>query len=104
MAPELYRTKLVDNDERLKMMDVYSFGKMCEYMLSEKEIISIFGSDKIVSMCLDASPQKRPKVSAILLFINPMLVFQSKNSSSANRKSSSNKKTLRSVKTSKNSR
>jgi serine/threonine protein kinase len=88
MAPELYRTKLVDNDEGLKMMDVYSFGKMCEYMLSEKEIISIFGSDKIVSMCLDASPQKRPKVSAILVFINPMLVFQSNHTRSSNRKKS----------------
>jgi hypothetical protein len=37
------------------MMDVYSFGKMCEYMMSEKEIISVFGSDKIVSISLDGN-------------------------------------------------
>ena len=96
MAPELYKTKLVDNDEGLKSMDVYSFGKMCEYMLSEKEMISVFGSDRIVRMCTDASPQKRPKVSAIMVVLNPMLGLQSSNTRSSNRKSSlkssSNKK------------
>jgi serine/threonine protein kinase len=101
MAPELYKTKLVDNNEGLKMLDVYSFGKMSEYMLTPKELISVFGSDKIVSMCIDPNPQKRPKASTILININPMLVFQSKTLSSSNRKSSktlknsSNKKTLR---------
>ena len=93
MAPELYRAKLVDNDDRLKMMDVYSFGKMCDYMMSEKEIISIFGTDKIVSMCIDPNPHKRPKVSAIMGALNPMMGFLAKTSSSNRKTSKTSSKT-----------
>ena len=74
MAPELNLVRhnpYLDNNDNLKKLDIYSFGKMCMDRLSNKEIVCIFGSINFMKEILHENPLDRPDVTKIMRFVNP---------------------------------
>lgn len=102
MAPELFKSSLVNLDDGLKKMDIYSYAKMVLKMLSPKEIFCMFAGHSIVQEMLDKNPDNRPSVREVMIYMYPGLALARKSASTSSNKTNRRRGRSKNRKTSSN--